>query len=143
MKPPVYEIEIKGLTKQVMKLNRFNHYAGREFKIAAEGSVKLLERNWKKIAPVDTGRYRSSIMGRVKSVAGANVVGVCGTNVMSDKGFPYPAALEQSKRYRYRRGPRQGQFTYKRAERVLKRARKSITTKFNRAVRKIVKDLEV
>jgi len=143
MNPPVYEIEIKGLTEQVMKLNRFPHYAGRRFKDAAEGSVKLLERNWKIVAPVDTGRYRASIAGRVKSVAGASVVAVVGTNVTSARGFPYPYALEHSMRYHYRRGPRQGQFTFNRVRRVLKRAQGSIKRRFNKAVKLIVKDLEI
>ena len=146
MNPPVYEIEIKGLTEQIRKLNRFEVTAFRHFKVAAEQSVALLERNWKMIAPVALvkgWRYRSSIHGRVKSVVGTNVVAVCGTNVKSDKGFPYPAALEQSMRYHYRSGPRKGQFTYNRVARVLKNAQGSIKARFNKAVRNIVKDLEI
>ena len=143
MNPPVYEIEIKGLTEQVMKLSRFDQVASRHFRIAAEGSVKLLERNWKKIAPVDTGRYRSSIRGRVNTARGATVVGICGTNVVSGRGFDYPYALEHSMRYHYRRGPRQGQFTFNRVRRVLKRAQGSIKRRFNKAVKLIVKDLEI
>ena len=143
MNPPVYEIEIRGLTEQIRKLNRFEVTAFRHFKVAAEQSVKLLERNWKMIAPVKTGQYRSSIAGRVKSVVGTDVVAVVGTNVRSDRGFPYPAALEQSMRYHYRSGPRKGQFTYNRVTRVLKRAQGTIKARFNKAVRNIVKDLEI
>ena len=146
MNPPTYEIETKGFTEQIRKLARFEIYAFRAFKEAAEGSIKLLERNWKKIAPVRLiggGRYRSSITGRVKSVVGTNVVAVVGTNVTSAKGFPYPAALENSMRYRYRAGPRQGQFTFNRVRRVLKRARGSIKRRFNKAVKRVVKDLEI
>jgi len=143
MNPPTYEIEIKGLAEQIRKLNRFEVTAFRHFKGAGEQSVKLLERNWKMVAPVNTGRYRSSITGRVKSVVGTDIVAVCGTNVTSDKGFPYPAALEQSMRYHYRRGPRRGQFTYNRVARVLKNAQASIKARFNKAVRNIVKDLEI
>ena len=143
MNPPVYEIEIKGLTEQIRKLNRFEVTAFRHFKVAAKESVGLLEKNWKVIAPVDTGRYRSSIHGRVKSVVGTNIVAACGTNVTSAKGFPYPHALEHSQRYHYRRGPRQGQFTYNRVRRVLKRAQGSIKRRFNKAVKNIVKDLEI
>ena len=142
MNPPTYEIEVRGLTEQMTKLYNFDKIAGRHFKVAAEGSVKLLERNWKKIAPVDTGRYRSSISGRVNTARGTTVVGICGTNVVSGKGFDYPYALEHSQRYHYRRGPRQGQFTFNRVRRVLKRAQKSITSKFNKAMKGIVKDLE-
>ena len=143
MNPPTYTIEIKGLTEQIRKLNRFEVTAFRHFKGAAEQSVALLERNWKMVAPVNTGRYRSSIHGRVKSVVGTDVVAVCGTNVRSDRGFPYPAALEQSMRYHYRSGPRKGQFTYNRVARILKNAQGSIKARFNKAVRNIVKDLEI
>jgi len=138
-----YEIEIKGLDEQIMKLNRFDHYAGKHFRKAGEDSIKSLERGWKKDAAVDTGRYRSSIAGRVKSVVGANVVAVVGTNVTSDRGFPYPAALESGARYHYRRGPRQGQPTMGRVKRLLKNARGSIKKRFNKAVKLIVKDLEI
>jgi len=143
MNPPVYEIEIKGLTEQITKLNRFEVTAFRHFKGAAEESVKLLERDWKMIAPVKTGQYRSSIAGRVKSIVGTDVVAAVGTNVTSPKGFPYPAALEHSQRYHYRRGPRQGQLTYNRVRRVLKRAQGSIKRRFNKAVKLIVKDMEI
>jgi len=143
MNPPVYEVEIKGLTEQVMKLANFNTFAGIRFKRAGELAVYGLEKNWKRLAPVDTGRYRSSITGRVKSVVGANIVAVVGTNVTSARGFPYPYALEHSMRYHYRRGPRQGQFTFNRVRRVLKRARGSIKRLFNDAVNLIVKDLEI
>ena len=143
MNPPTYEIEIKGLAEQIRKLNRFEVTAFRHFKGAAEQSVKLLERNWKMIAQVKTNLYRSSIHGRVKSVVGTDVVAVCGTNVRSDRGFPYPAALEQSMRYHYRSGPRKGQFTYNRVARILKNAQGSIKARFNKAVRNIVKDLEI
>ena len=137
------EIEVVGLTEQIRKLNRFDAIAGRHFKRAGEVSIKSLERGWKKDAPVDTGRYRSSITGRVKSVMGASVVAVVGTNVRSDRGFPYPAALEESARYHYRRGPRRGQPTMGRVKRLLKNARGSIQKTFNNAVKNIIKDLEI
>jgi len=143
MRPPTYEIEVKWLTEQIIKLANFDTFAGVRFRRAGELAVYSLERGWKRLAPVDKGRYRSSITGRVKSVVGASIVAVVGTNVTSDRGFPYPAALEESKRYHYRRGPRQGQFTYNRVRRVLKRARRSIKRLFNDAVKLIVKDLEI
>ena len=143
MTAPTYEIEVKGLTEQIMKLRNFDAIAGKHFKVAGETSIKFLERGWKKDAPIDTGRYRSSITGRVKSVAGANVVAVVGTNVVSDKGFPYPAALENSPRYHYRRGPRKGHPTVGRVKRILKNARGTIQKTFNNAVKRIVKDLEI
>lgn len=143
MIPPTYEIEIKGLTEQIRKLRNFDAIAGRRFRSAGETSIKFLERGWKIDAPVDTGRYRSSITGQVKSVVGASIVAVVGTNVMSDRGFPYPAALEESARYHYRRGPRMGQPTMGRVKRILKNARKTIQKTFDSAVKRIVKDLEI
>ena len=143
MNPPVYEIEVKGLTEQVMKLRGFDTFAGIRFRQAGEVSIKGLERGWKIDAPVDTGRYRSSITGRVKSVVGASVVAVVGTNVTSDRGFPYPAALEGGARYHYRRGPHSGQPTMGRVKRVLKNARGTIQKTFDNAVKRIVKDLEI
>ena len=152
MRPPDYTIEIKGLTEQVMKLANFDVFAGIRFRQAAETSVKLLERNWKIIAPVDKSRYRPSIAGRVKSVVGANVVAVVGTNVKSAKGFPYPAALEAGSGvrksgkgfvYHYRRGPRRGQQTGGRVKRVLKNAQGTIQKMFDNAAKRIVKDLEI
>ena len=143
MNPPVYEIEIKGLTEQMMKLRGFDTFAGIRLKQAGETSIKFLERGWKVDAPVDTGRYRASITGRVKSVVGANVVAVVGTNVTSAKGFPYPAALESGARYHYRRGPRMGQPTMGRVKRVLKNAQGTIQKTFDNAVKRLVKDLEI
>lgn len=143
MIPPVYEIEIKGLTEQVMRFRGFDAIAGRHFMVAAEQSVKLMERNWKKVAPVDKGQYRASIAGRVKTITGANVVAVVGTNVRSERGFPYPSALEHSARYHYRRGPRRGQLTLLRVRRVLEQAKGSIKKRFDRAVKLIIKDLEI
>lgn len=143
MIPPTYEIEIKGLTEQVMKLANFNTFAGIRFKQAGETSIKFLERGWKIDAPVDKGRYRASIAGQVKSVVGASIVAIVGTNVRSDRGFPYPAALEESARYHYRRGPRRGQPTMGRVKRILKNARGRIQKAFDRAVKLIVKDLEI
>ena len=143
MNPPVYEIEIKGLTEQITKLNRFDTFAGIRFRQAGETSIKGLERDWKMDAPVDKGRYRSSITGRVKSVVGASVIAVAGTNVTSDRGFPYPAALESGARYHYRRGPRMGQPTMGRVKRLLKNARGTIQKTFNNAVKRLIKDLEI
>ena len=138
-----YEIEIKGLTEQIMKLNRFDAIAGKHFRGAGETSIKSLEREWKKDSPVDKGRYRSSIAGRVKSAVGASVVAVVGTNVRSDRGFPYPAALESGAVYHYRRGPHRGTPTMGRVKRLLKEARGSIQKTFDNAVKRIVKDLEI
>ena len=137
-----YEVEVKGFTEQIKKLANFDKIANKHMRQAGLESVALLERKWKQIAPVDTGRYRSSIAGRVR-ILGGDVVGVVGTNVKSATGFPYPAALEESGRYRYRAGPRAGQFTMNRVKRILKRSQNAIKRKFNAVVKKVIKELEI
>jgi len=137
-----YEVEVKGFDEQIRKLQGFNRVANKHMRQAALGSVALLERKWKPVAAVHTGRYRSSIAGRV-NIQGGTVVGIVGTNVRSARGFPYPAALEESRRYHYRAGPRRGQFTMNRVKRLFKRAATAINRKFNAAVKKVIKELEI
>jgi len=138
-----YEVEIRGFDEQIRKLANFDRVAYKHMRQAGLESVALLERKWKQIAPVDKGRYRSSIVGRVSTITGGNVVGIVGTNVRSAKGFPYPAALEESRRYHYRAGPRRGQFTMNRVKRLFKRAVTAIKRKFNVAVKKVIEELEI
>lgn len=137
-----YEVEVRGFDEQIRKLANFDRIANKHMRKAGLESVALLERKWKEVAPVDTGRYRSSIAGRVR-IMGGSVVGIVGTNVKSAKGFPYPAALEESRRYHYRTGPRAGQYTMHRVKRLFKRAEGSIKSRFNKAVKKVIKELEV
>lgn len=138
-----YEVKLKGFDEQIAKLKRFDSIAQKHTRTATNKSVMLLERKWKIIAPVDTGRYRSSIAGRVRLMTGMETVGIVGTNVRSATGFPYPAALEESRRYHYRRGPRRGQFTMNRVKRILKRARGAIKKEFNKAIKSIIKELTI
>jgi len=137
-----YEVEVRGFDKQIMKLANFDRIANKHMRQAGLESTALLERKWKQVAPVDTGRYRSSIAGRVQ-IQGGSVVGIVGTNVRSARGFPYPKALEESRRYHYRAGPRRGQFTMNRVKRLFKRTEAAIKTKFNRAVKRVLKELEI
>lgn len=137
-----YEVEVKGFDEQIRKLKGFDRIANKHMRRAALESVALLERKWKEVAPVDTGRYRSSIAGRVQ-IMGGNVIGITGTNVRSARGFPYPKALEEGRRYRYRSGPRAGQYTMNRVKRLFKRAQDAINKKFNAAVKRVVKELEI
>ena len=137
-----YEIELKGFDEQIQKLARFNQIANKHMKQAGLESVALLERKWKMDAPVDKGRYRSSIAGRVSTIS-SEVVGIVGTNVRSATGFPYPAALEEGRRYHYRTGPRRGTPTMGRVKKLFKRAQTAINKRFNEAIRKVVKELEI
>ena len=137
-----YEVEVKGFDEQITKLANFDKIANKHLGGAANISIKYLEREWKMDAPVDKGRYRSSIAGRVRTLAG-EVVGIVGTNVKSARGFPYPAALEKSRRYHYRTGPRRGQPTMGRVKRLFKKAQDQILRRFKMARDKIVKELEI
>ena len=137
-----YEVEVKGFTEQIKKLANFDKIANKHMRPAGLESVALLEREWKIDAPVDKGRYRSSIAGRVR-ILGGEVVGIVGTNVKSATGFPYPAALEESRRYHYRAGPRRGQPTAGRVKRILKNAKDRIIKRFQVARDRIIKELEI
>ena len=137
-----YEMEVKGFDQQIKKLDNFDKIANKHMRKAGLESVALLERKWKEVAPVDTVRYRSSIAGRVR-IQGGTVVGIVGTNVKSARGFPYPAALEKSRRYHYRAGPRAGQYTMNRVKRLFKRSQDAIQKRFSAAVKKVIKELEI
>jgi hypothetical protein len=137
-----YEVVTKGFDKQITKLKGFNRIANKHLRRASLESTTLLERKWKMDAPVDTGRYRSSIAGRVRTL-GSEVVGIVGTNVRSATGFPYPAALEESKRYHYRTGPRAGMPTMGRVKRLFKVAQEQILNSFKKARDRIIKELEI
>lgn len=69
----------------------------------------VVQKQGKIYAPVKTGRTRNSIYVQVGGAFPA-MYGKIGTNV-SHKGFPYPAALNASGKYHYRRGAHTGQST--------------------------------
>jgi hypothetical protein len=144
MSPIQYDIEIdRDLELQIMKLRRFGAIYNQRMRQAAGQGVVLLVADWRRVAPVDQGRYRNSIAGEVRQMAG-DVVGIASTNVRTGpRSFPYPAALEESERYHYRRGPRRGQPTRHHAKNVLKQAQAKINQLYRRAVDLIVRDLAV
>ena len=137
------EIEATGFEEQLRKLKGYNRLSQRQFARAMGKSVIVLTHDWKEVAPVLHGRYRNSLAGRiVSSRVGIGVEGGVETNV-TDNGFPYPAALEESEKYRYRAGPRAGQRTAGRVKKVLKKNTKRINGFFSDALDEIVKRLEV
>lgn len=144
MTEPVITMDIRGLDKQIRKLEGYPKSAKRHFGHAMGLSVVKVTGMWKKRAPVDRGTYRSSIAGTVKkSPVGTGLTGVVATAVTSPKGYLYPGALEYSERFHYRRGPRKGQRTAGHARTALKASKKAIQGYFDAAVKRILKDLVV
>lgn len=137
-------IETKGIDEQIRKLAGFDRTYSNHVKLAAMKSVVHLEAGWIKIAPVYKGRYRQSLMGsgKVRSIAGGEVMGTVGTNV-THRGVSYPAVLESSERYHYRSGPRAGQKTAGQVRRVLTRSVRTIVRYFKMAYDGIIKELKV
>lgn len=103
-------VQTPGLEEQIVLLKKFDLAALDELGQAMEQAVQVGAGGVKSVAPVDSGRLRSSITGQVVSVVAPHVMGVIGTNVNRD-GFPYPRVLNSSDRYHYRAGPRKGQQT--------------------------------
>ena len=137
------EFDFKDVTKQRKKLAGWDKLSKRHFSRAMGESVTVLLADWKEIAQVLTGRYRGSLAGRIVQGRGKVLIeGSVGTNVTND-GFPYPAALEESRKFHYAHGPRRGQRTAGRVAGVLKGNIRRITRFFESAADKIVKGLAV
>ncbi len=142
------EIETRGFDEQLAKFKRADKIMRRRFKQAMGKSIVVLTSSWRRDAPVLTGRYFKSLEGRITEGSGATQVqGFIGTNVVASKtGFPYPAALEAGGKkitYHYRAGPRAGQRTKGHVKRVVKNNTRKVTGFFKRALKLVVKDLEV
>jgi hypothetical protein len=73
-------------------------HAPREFGLAARGGMTksvIDVTGWaKQNAPVDTSRMETSVGYKVEGTFG-EVTGFVGTNVVSKKGFSYPAKMDQ------------------------------------------------
>ncbi len=137
------EFDFRDVNKQQKKLAGYDKLSKRHFSRAMGQSVVVLLNNWKEIAPVLHGRYRGSLAGRIVQGRGSVLIeGSVGTNVTND-GFPYPAALEESRKFHYARGPRRGQRTAGRVAGMLKGNIKRINRFFENEADKIVKALVV
>ncbi len=133
-------IDMPKIDAQIKALDGFGRSVIRHHAVAMKNSVFHLERKWKIAAPVDTGRYRGSIFGRVQIGVGFDreVIGVVKSPVQ-----PYPLILEESERTHYRRGPRRGQPTKGHVKRVKEKAQVKVKGFFEQASIKIIKDLKV
>ena len=137
-------VDETGIDEQIRQLDRFDSVSLKETQEAMKRSVLLLESRWAKVAAVDKGTYRQSLIGsgRVRTIAGSEIIGTVGTNI-THRGVSYPAVLETSDKHHYRSGPRAGQKTAGKVKAVLKDSAKTITNFFAEAVEKIVKELKI
>ena len=137
------ELDGSDVDQQARKLAGYGRTAKRHFSRAMGQSVVVLLADWKEIAPVLKGRYRGSLAGRVRVGQGpVQLAGSVSTNVWAE-GFPYPAALEESRRFHYRGGPRRGQRTAGRVKGVLRSNTARINKFFQDALKRIIKRLVV
>lgn len=136
-----YEFEMRGFDAQVRRLVAFDKRAERHMRAAHEQAIHNLVPAWKSVAPYETGHYQRSIEGRVERLVGGEVVSIIGTPVKSRRGFPYPAALEESARYHYRRTRFRGQETRGQVKRTFERRVKTLLRVFERAASRILDDL--
>lgn len=134
------EVEAEDLKTQDELLARFDQIAARYFRPAARYALDQIERGWRSEAPLATGAYVDSIGGRIERVVGMEVKGIVSTSVRKNGGFPYPAALETSKRYTFRVSGRPSRGTMRR---MLKSKGEAIMQRFWHALEATVRDLVV
>ncbi len=121
------------VTKQVQKLSNFDREYIRAARAVAQNTSRLMQSGWKSVAAVESGRYRGSIIAKVRSPASKFVQAVASTSMRSPGGFPYPRALEDSTRYHYRGTGRRGQRT---AGQVFRKF-KTLTPQFAKALKSL------
>ncbi len=140
--PVEYSVESEDISRQIDKLRRYDGLYTKHITKAQSANVQQVHKRWWFIAPIDRGLYRRTLKKEVKRFVGGEIVGIVGTDAMS-KGFPYPAALEQSPRYHYRSTGKKGQRTMGQVKKMLKKAGRRIDLEFRKAINRITKDLEV
>lgn len=125
--PMRYEIQLKGVDEQILRLERLSTTAQRHMKVAMQRSVARIVSTVKPITPVDTGRLRRSIGGRSR-VARGQVVGIVSTRVRYAGFVEFGTRFMRPRRY---------------MARGFRAARDTIRRYFQEAIRKIVRDLKV
>ena len=135
------EVDASDLKAQLEKLKGMERIASGPMRQAARESIRPVASGLRQVAPVDSGEYAGGIF-EMTSVFGLSVEALAGTRA-GQGGFPYPANLETSGRYHYRRGPLAGRPTRGKARGVLRRLKPEITERFRRAVEQIAEALAV
>lgn len=111
--PMRYEVEIKGLDEQIAKLGRLNSIGRKHFRTAMGRSVLKLVSSIKPVTPVDTGRLRGSIRGRVRMIGTQEIHGIVSSN-MSYAGYVEFGTKKMRPRRYMARGFRMARETIKR-----------------------------
>lgn len=134
------EVELRGFDAQIKRLVAYDRSAEKHMRDAHEQAIRNLVPAWKATAPFETGQYQRSITGRVRRLVGGEVVSIIGTPV-TERGFPYPAHLEESPNLHYRTTTRRGQETRGQIRSMFKRRVETLLGIFERAADRILNDL--
>lgn len=100
------EMEIEGLELALKHMKDFEAIAGRRMKEAADRAISMMSGEWRAVAPYQSGQYKGSITGQVKTVQGLRVTGSIAASA-TNAGYPYPRLLEFSPKHHYRSSGRQ------------------------------------
>lgn len=136
------EIEYGDLTEQLAKMKGFDRIAEKHMRSGANQAMKLMVREWQKAAPSESGRYKGSISGKVKSVVGMNVTGIVGESAIN-QGYPYPRLLEYSPKHHYRSTSRAGSGTAGQAKKAIDSTEKDIYKELNKMLDRVATELVV
>lgn len=134
------ELEVNKLVGQIAKLASFKKIAERHMRSGAKEGLQVMSREWAKVAPQESGRYKGNIKGRVKSVVGLDVTGIVGANV-NNRGYPYPRLLEFSPKHHYRSTGRAGQGTAGQAKKAVDGAAKEVFKPLEKALARVARDI--
>lgn len=135
-------IESDDLDRQIQKLQDYDRIHNKRFQKAMRQATLVMKVGWQRVAPVLTRKYVLSIADRVE-IKGGEVIGIIGTDVVSERGFPYPAALEEGDQYHYRRTPQRGQQTKGQVKRMAEARRKQTDSIFKKAADQVTQDMVV
>ena len=136
-------IDSSDIERQIRKLEQYPKILSKELQIGMKEATVEMQEKWQRNAPVKSRKYVMGIQRKVENKIGGEVVGIVATNVTSNKGFPYPAALENDPKYHYRSTRRRGQPTMGHLKRAIKNAQKGINKAFKRTVDRVLRKLVV
>ncbi len=137
-------ISAPDIDKQIALFGNQNKIIERFTRSAMADSTKLMLAGWRDVAAVETEKYKNTLKMEVKSIASGRILqGSIRSFARSDRGFPYPRALENSTIYHYRATKRRGQRTAGKLARAFLSTIPLVNKNFARASVKIVNALAV
>jgi len=96
-----YDVQAPEINEQMRKLENFAAVAKGEYVPAMKAAIALSITDIRGKAPVLSGTLQASVGGSVKFAAGDEVRGVMTADARGANNFPYPYALDGSKRYHF------------------------------------------